>query len=280
MSRFTHVLLTRFNARFAAKWTDICLDEDWLKHRFALFEEFCYPSVVGQTSHNFSWIVFFHSDTPDVYKHRIEKLSKGSVLRPVYNEFLSRECILEAVRSVSNPGADYLITTTIDNDDAICRNFVQETQLRFTGQEFQYVNWEIGYVYCKGKFYFRRDPQSPFNSLISLAKDNRLVYDVWHNKIRSTGTVVQIRNNPGWIQVVHGKNVSNRIRGYRISRPEISKYFSIEIGTAGNDEKRSEIVLDRMVLFPLRILRDVAVRFIKRIINLQNIAFFLRYGRR
>jgi hypothetical protein len=61
---FRHVLLTRFNARFAAKWTELCLDPAWLGHRFSLFERFCYPSVQAQTSTGFTWLVFFHEGTP------------------------------------------------------------------------------------------------------------------------------------------------------------------------------------------------------------------------
>ncbi len=52
MKKFQRYIITRFNLKVEA-WTTTKNDqkvrtEDWLKHRFELFEKYCLPSVVNQ----------------------------------------------------------------------------------------------------------------------------------------------------------------------------------------------------------------------------------------
>jgi N-acetylglucosaminyl-diphospho-decaprenol L-rhamnosyltransferase len=277
---FKHVLLTRFNAKFAARWTELCLDPTWLEHRFSLFQRFCYPAVRSQSNTDFVWLVFFHDKTPSQYRLRIEQMAEWPVMQPVYNSFLSREVIVERIRSVVDSGTRYLITSTLDNDDSISRNYIEETQKQFAHQDYQYVNWAIGYVYRQGKYYFRTDPQSPFNSLIASVDKDTFVWDVWHNKIMETGAVIQVDKNPGWIQVIHGKNVSNRIRGSRIPRPDVTVHFGINLPVERVNEALFDLFADRWILCPLRSLRDFVARHMKRFVNLQQISYRLRLGNR
>lgn len=55
LPNYTHLIVTRFNLQLwdGAKPLDVA----WLAHRFELFEQYCYPSVVGQTEQNFKWFV-------------------------------------------------------------------------------------------------------------------------------------------------------------------------------------------------------------------------------
>ena len=46
---------------------NIVNDLNWLKHRYYLFETFCFPSILSQTNKNFKWLVFFDKDTPSEY---------------------------------------------------------------------------------------------------------------------------------------------------------------------------------------------------------------------
>lgn len=83
--KFQHYLITRFNItvkfecprRDGDKPENPSLDPEYLKARFDLFEAYTVPSVAHQTKKDFSWIVLFHQDTPDVFKKRIEAIKSG-----------------------------------------------------------------------------------------------------------------------------------------------------------------------------------------------------------
>ena len=75
---FNHYLITRFNLRAdywdVTKNNEQLLTDEWMDNRMWLFENFCFPSVVGQTNQNFEWLLYFDTNTKDVYKNRIINL--------------------------------------------------------------------------------------------------------------------------------------------------------------------------------------------------------------
>ena len=277
---FRHILLTRFNARFSAKWTGQCLDPDWLDRRFLLFRKYCYPSVRNQTTANFTWLVFFHEDTPLSYRRSIQELTDWPVMHPVYSSFLSRDKVMESIYEVSQGTTSHIISSSLDNDDAICRTYIEEIQKKFCGQDYQYVNWETGYVFHAGRFYFRKDLQSPFNTLIAQIGKDTFVWDVWHTKILETGPVIQIDSGPGWLQVIHETNISNRIRGRRILCPSVSDPFPFISGTDVKKDNWWEMFLDVCLLNSLRFLRELVVRILKHFVDLQYFAYVLQRKKR
>ena len=68
-----HFILTRFNLLLwnKDKEGNKVRTMEWLEHRFALFENYCLPSIKNQTCQEFVWIVLFDSTTPDIFKNRI-----------------------------------------------------------------------------------------------------------------------------------------------------------------------------------------------------------------
>lgn len=80
--KYKHFIITRFNIR--ANYScplrnpsynpmNKILDIDYLKQRFYIFEKYTLKSIKKQTNQNFSWIVLFHSDTPNIFKNKILK---------------------------------------------------------------------------------------------------------------------------------------------------------------------------------------------------------------
>jgi len=273
MSEFTHIVLTRFNAQFGASWTELALNSEWLEHRFNLFERFCYPSLRSQTIENFIWLVFFSDKTPQKYRDRINNLAEQwHVMRPLFHDYLSGEVVMNETLKCISKKNDFIITSTVDNDYSISKNYIEETQKQFKNQSFQYVNWALGYVYHvdKHRFYKRYYKESPFNSLIECVEGCKLVWSTSHNELLSTGNVIQIDKNPGWIQVVHNKNISNRIKGRRIRTPDVVQYFNVNIGLV-TQENLLNIFIDRHILFVLRLLRDGLIMIAKQFIDLQNL---------
>ena len=56
-------LLTRFNCPGSHAPTNRGINNNWLAHRFLLFEHFCLPSVLSQDIQDFHWIILIDERT-------------------------------------------------------------------------------------------------------------------------------------------------------------------------------------------------------------------------
>ena len=80
MKKVQHFILTRFNLRLVELSTDLDSDkfgnkidrDQWLLHRFELFERYCLPSMAAQANQDFRWFLFFDEATPSQFRERIE----------------------------------------------------------------------------------------------------------------------------------------------------------------------------------------------------------------
>ena len=70
MTRFN---LPIFQAKVGGASSKSC-DKSYLQYRFELFEKYCMPSIINQTSQNFKWIVLFDANTPQEFKDRVWNL--------------------------------------------------------------------------------------------------------------------------------------------------------------------------------------------------------------
>lgn len=147
--RFQHFLLTRFNVGLysgaeSAELTDRSGEQPskdpdgWMDHRLKLFEKYCIPSVKNQSNKKFNWLVVFDEKTPSRFKNRIERYSDDCGLVPLYsggtcptfamNGLECRERVLKYITNELNENTQYIITTRIDNDDAIHSEFIRSVQ--------------------------------------------------------------------------------------------------------------------------------------------------------
>ncbi len=260
MAEFAHFLITRFNVRiFYADPPD----SQWLEHRFQLFDRFCYPSVFGQSTQNFKWIVLFDEQTPEVYRQKIQRYTNWQNFCPVYVPALENSrAVQQAVRLAiinlsqqhfSEP-PEYLITSRVDNDDALCVNFMELVQQQFYQQAFQFVNFPHGYVWNEGKVYLHPPyPQSPFVSLIEKVGEFtpdglQTVFCQNHHEIHLMGDkfkVVDVDRTPAWMQVVHGKNIYNHVKGVRQSIVGLETQFKLEASCILSTENKLSLVLEQ-----------------------------------
>jgi hypothetical protein len=221
MKKIQHFLLTRFNVKVNYDSAGTGTDPDWLLHRFELFERFCYPSVHAQTNLNFQWLVYFDNETPSVFKERIHRLEKWENFLPIYiNTEFSDQINREIVFGFIREDTEYLITTRMDNDDAVSKNFIQLIQDNFEEKEFEFLSFVNGYVLNAGRLYSFRYTNNPFISLGESIKplsagEFKTILCGEHSQLSTLGSINRIETDATWLQVVHGKNVSNRIRGIR-----------------------------------------------------------------
>ncbi|MBE9125342.1 MULTISPECIES: glycosyltransferase [unclassified Coleofasciculus] len=225
MSSFNHFVLTRFNVKSTKKDrpNHLNLDGDWLESRLKLFDNFCYPSVQGQSNQNFKWIVFFNIDTSDAFKEKIKKYSKWKNFIPAYISCVFNDIekipeeALEIIRANMTMESEYVITTRLDTDDALCKNFVQMVQDNFVEQDGVSINFIYGYVLYDNKLYLRRYPQgNPFISLIEKTEAFKGVFRLSHQRLYEIGSMKNIKNRqtPAWLQILHEANIAQTRSGF------------------------------------------------------------------
>lgn len=233
MTSFTHVLVTRFNLLRPG----VELADAWYEQRFALFERFCLPSVQSQTNQSFYWLLFADARTPDAYRARIEAYQSCANLRVHWLAGPDRVQMVQAVRLLVDETTTHLISTTLDNDDALGREFVEQLQAQFAAQEFELINFLHGLRYdLRAKKLYACDLESnPFISLVEKIDVNRqfrsIIGCLPHSQIKERFS--QIRNviaSPLWLQVIHGNNAeATGVWGRpRVSIEQLAAFFDLD----------------------------------------------------
>jgi hypothetical protein len=228
MHRFRHIILTRFNVRIEGGEPP---SPEWLEHRLDFFERFCLPSVRAQTNTNFDWIVYCHPEMPESIRQRISACRAWCHFRPVFFRSSFGQSMVQASISELVPGFTHLITTRLDNDDAVSKTFVETIQNRFNGQEFEFLNFTTGYIWRQGKLYAGRHTSNAFISLVERTANYSTVYCGNHMELHRVGPITQISEPAGWIQVVHDRNLLNCVWGQPHDVEEIYQTFGVSAET-------------------------------------------------
>jgi hypothetical protein len=227
---FRHFLITRFNCQYF-RGQEKRLNYGWLTERIKLFETYTFPSVRGQTEKNFEWILLCHSDTPREFKKRLRRY-KGLSL--VFTDATAK-IIAPLIVKDHLQDEEFVITTRIDGDDAIEKDYIKCVQTEFR-EEVEFLNIPRGCLYDPRKelAFGRRSTKNPFISFVEKVGDLKTVYCTSHGITDRVAPVRQIWNDKArWLQVVHGGNVFNKVarkgkdKGFPLSR--IARDFSLEI---------------------------------------------------
>jgi hypothetical protein len=254
-SAINHVLLTRFNLPSAGAERFIRARENWLKQRVALFEKYCVPSVRSQTVADLKWIIYLDPASPDWLKSRMLELSNSGLFAPIYREQVQRSELLADINSVVDTRGKRLVTTNLDNDDGLARNFAERVQVVSAGRTRQVVYVDYGLIIGNQKLYLRRDRRNAFCSVAEPWDAPVTCWSEWHTELEKTMAAVHLRGEPGWLQVIHGDNVSNRIRGRRVSPVGYRASFSGFLDDLPQPSA-SERAAERLVYGPRRGLRE------------------------
>jgi hypothetical protein len=242
-------------------------DPLWLSRRFELFETFCLPSVLAQDSQDFTWILYFDSETPSPYRESAESLAAHPNLLPILRpDVVPLDDIIDHVRASCAPGTTHVITTAFDNDDALARDFVTRLQLGSHNHDHAALNFPFGYVFASDKAYLRHDLSNAFISMIEPVDHVRTVWSAWHTELGHEAPLVQLDDRPAWLQVVHERNVSNRIRGTRVPAAGALAPFAVNVAP-NRSESAVAIRCENLLMSPVRRSRDRAIRLLKPLVH-------------
>jgi hypothetical protein len=128
-ARHAHAVITRFSYRGAfgpLRAGRDPLDPSTLERRFAVFQATCLPSLLGQTTRNFLWVLLVDTALPATFRQRLERLvSDHPDARLVsFSKRLNLQS-LDWLAPHMAPHEGHLTTTTLDDDDLLHAGYVQ-----------------------------------------------------------------------------------------------------------------------------------------------------------
>jgi hypothetical protein len=250
-----HILLTRFNLPSDGMESTIRNQDGWLEGRVRLFEEYCLPSVRAQREQNFAWIIYFDPQSPEWLKAWIETTHPGS-FTPIFRARVPTDDLRADLESVVPAKSRWLMTTNLDNDDGLGRDFVGRLQGTRSEARRAAVYLSRGLIKSADGLFLRTDRHNAFCSVRETWDAPVTCWADWHNRLPLSMPAEVHGGQPSWLQVVHATNVSNRIRGRRVSpRPYRDDFVGLE---SLSEPTGLEILGDRLGRTPARAIRDAS----------------------
>jgi hypothetical protein len=221
---FRHFIITRFNLR-----TDVfsttregghTLTDPWYSHRFELFQDICCRSVMNQKNKSFKWLVCFDTTTPEKWLPVVKKIEMDiPMFRTIFCDGWNDQVnvVRSFIADTLDASTTHIITTLLDNDDAISDSFTEEIGNAFKNpREKTIVDCINGYMFeIEPRKVLRKATNIRYGSFLSIIEPSSdyvtilsgRLYD-WRDRKLSE---IVIKDKYLWLQVVHANNVSNRM---------------------------------------------------------------------
>lgn len=251
-----HVICTRFNLPTSiGPESVIRAKNDWLGDRVALFERYTVPSMQAQTNQDFTWIIYLDPKSPDWLLKRLRPLVDDGLLTTLFRESVSWQDLSADARGVSGAAREVVLTTNLDNDDGVASDFVDRLQDLARRHPRAALYLSNGLIVNGDAVYLRQDAGNAFCSVAEPWDDPQTAWRDVHNRLHRHFPTVTEGGPPAWLQVIHGNNVSNRVRGRRVSpEPFRSLFPGLLDQVPGCD--RGALLQDRLIGAPTRATRE------------------------
>jgi len=254
VSRVDHVLLTRFNLPTGGLEGLVRAREGWLRERADLFERYCAPSVAGQQGGPVTWIVYLDPESPPWLLDRMAPYADRGLLHLVLRESVGVPELREDIaRVVPEPG-ERLLTTNLDNDDGIALDFCARLASVVSAEPRVAIYVTSGFVLTDDGLFLLRDRHNAFCSVLESWESPVTSWSEYHNELHKVMPVIELGGPPGWLQVVHGGNVSNRKRGRLVSPAAHRDAFAVALDVP--EPSVRSLLVDRWLRAPGRHARD------------------------
>lgn len=230
---YKHFIITRFNLRsFDNTWNtdkfgNSVLTDAWLDHRVELFMKYCLPSVINQTCKDFLWLLYFDVTTNDLVKQKFIELEKvhSGLIKVIwsngYDDFTKHYC--RDVMSFCSGEHEFVITTRLDNDDIIHKDFIKKIRENFHEQQFMAINFlkilmlnpevknKVHIDYSFSNHFISVVEKIGYSTIIGCyARGDRF----WNKK----NEIIQITGKPYCIEIISDRNLLNHYRGFPVFR--------------------------------------------------------------
>lgn len=239
-------LITRFNLILYPmdKNQNLTSTEEWLKDRFRLFDAYCFPSVVKQSDSDFIWLCLFAQNTPPRFLSKIREY--GNKMPNFVAVFLSKDettnyadCVKHIIADLKDE-SNYLITTRVDNDDALHRDFIRSTKTLLKNQVLRNCIYSFanGIQYIEtdniaGKLrYIRNHFPIMITKNFHAGQLINHIAEINHSYIDNSGyEFCAIKGKAMWVEVVHHRNVANGIRLFLPvwNKDYLNKEFGLQV---------------------------------------------------
>jgi hypothetical protein len=249
-----HILLTRFNLPTSGVEGVIRAREGWLRNRVELFEHYCAPSVAAQTR-PVGWIIYFDPESPAWKLDRLAPLVERGLFRPIYRASVSDEELVSDLRETVPSPQSVLLTTNLDNDDGLASDFSERLIATRCAHDRAALYVTRGLVKSPRGLFLRRDPVNAFPSVRESWDAPVTAWSEYHNEFPRVMPSIQVAGGPGWLQVVHGENVSNRVRGRLVSPGAYAGRFGDMLDDVA-EPSRADRWKDGALYRPGRVVRD------------------------
>jgi len=223
-SKHDAIIVTRYFLKNAGS-SELENVDEWFKDRNQIFDEFTLPSIQNQTFQPKAWYIFIESGFETFLPSSLSKASDGFIHIKSINSDV--ESYVGAITRIiehhknSNPNISTVSCTRVDNDDALCENFLLTMDVLSRGGNILndcIVTLPIGiqrniqsgeeniYVFTNNHFL------TSFH--LSDHKTQSHIHSFDHTFTFSESRAVEIvcTSHPMWVEIVHGHNLRNRFK--------------------------------------------------------------------
>ena len=267
---FTHYLITRYNVTLEGWHIDksgrTTGDNAWLTHRYELFTQYCIPTILIQSEKNFTWIIYCDRDTP-VY--HLDEISKSISSIPQAKIKLTTgyyDCLKDIDRTLAVSGTSFVITSRLDNDDGIGKDYIKTIQEHFTPQDGTMINLFNGHGYNplnKVATRMYNMHLNHFTSLIERTQPNGghiSIRGFQHDSPPPHFNIINIPAKNGWLKIFHDRNLRSSIFGYPLFLIDLNSLYGI-------DKNHSKINYYRTFIYSIWWLMDGCKRKLRHALN-------------
>ncbi|MFA5432104.1 MAG: glycosyltransferase [Candidatus Paceibacterota bacterium] len=175
---YKHYILLRFNQ----EWNNYNnhLNRDWMHQRFELFEKYMFQSLLAQTNQNFEVLFALHPDTAPEFVSKAFYMFKNADNFSVV--MLKKDVDF---KNIIQSNTDYVITTRLDNDDMVHKNFIDAVQQNFIPIHKLVLNPNpvvVNYVETNEQFILTKQ-SNQFTSLVEEAGKIETIYFTPHPQL-------------------------------------------------------------------------------------------------
>ncbi|MCK9301675.1 MAG: putative rhamnosyl transferase [Bacteroidales bacterium] len=208
--QFKHYVITRFNIELEG--LSHYKNPDWVAERYELFAKNLYLSLLNQTNFEFELLFAMH---PLSKPAEVDKIAKLFIKIPNFNiVFMKNQSYFNKYLIQEEP---YIITTRIDTDDIVHKDFINEIQKNFIAKNKTVLNFSdmLIYNWNTNRQVIKRAESNQFTSLIEdVSGDIETIYGTNHTKLQKKyKNYVSVKTEIPMICLqLHDTNISYELR--------------------------------------------------------------------